>query len=178
MLAVTCRRDVRVEVEEIVRVVFGFDHGQPRTNTARIDPDGVHRAEVDHYAAIADRGARGGVPAAAHRHVEVARAGEGGGRDRVWCRGALGDDGRPAVDLRVPHPSPWLEAWIAGREHESVHRHAQSGDPLDGLRCHGWSPRPRAAGLGRRAVVSPGHQPRVQAPYGTCGDEMEAVRQS
>ncbi len=58
-----------------------------------IDFDPVHRPQVDHQAAVADRGAGKAVAAASNRHRQAALPGELQGGGDVGCAAAARDQG-------------------------------------------------------------------------------------
>ena len=78
-----------------------------------IDRDAAHRRQIDHHAALAHPGARRVVAAAPDREQKtpVARDRHGNG-DALRIDGA-GNDGRPPVDVAVPHRPGLVEASIA-----------------------------------------------------------------
>jgi hypothetical protein len=70
--------------------------------SVRLDDDLVHRREIDHEAAIADRITRPTVPAAPHGHKQIALTRKCDGMPNVFGRAALGDQRRPLVVHPVP----------------------------------------------------------------------------
>ena len=86
----------------------------------RIDPDPLHRREVDHEAAVAERVAADAVTARSHRHLESALAGEADRGDDVGDSGAARDAGRAAVDRAVPDPARGVVALVARADHGAV----------------------------------------------------------
>ena len=79
----------------------------------RIDGDLVEPGEVDHDPAVARRVAERAVPAATDRDLEVALAPEPDGRDDIVDAGRPDDDGRPAIEDRVPDPASIVVCGIA-----------------------------------------------------------------
>ena len=68
----------------------------------RIDADPLHRPQIDHDAAVADRQAGEAVAAAADRDLEPRLASESQRGDHVGHVGAAGDQRRGSVDRPVP----------------------------------------------------------------------------
>lgn len=68
----------------------------------RIDPGARHRRQVDHQAAIGDGVPGDGVAAASDRGQQVVFAAEPDGGHHVGGIAAAGDQGGPALDMRVP----------------------------------------------------------------------------
>jgi hypothetical protein len=77
--------------------------------------DALHRGQVDHETAVADRRAGRVVIAAAHGHEQPVRSREIHGSAHVGRVDAPGDEARPAVDHAVPDAASVVVAGRAGR---------------------------------------------------------------
>jgi len=93
----------------------------------RVDQDPLHRRQVDHQHAVADRVPGHGVPAAADRHLQVALAGEADGCHHVVGAGAAGDQRRPPVDRAVPELACLVVPLLSRLEQRTTERGAQPG---------------------------------------------------
>ena len=91
----------------------------------RVDPDPLHRREIDHEAAVAERMTADAVAAGAHRHKEATLAREANRRDDVRDSGAASDAGGAAVDRTVPDRARRVVAFVVGTEHSAAERAAQ-----------------------------------------------------
>ena len=85
--------------------------------------------EVDHDAVVADRAAGDAVTAAADGEGEIVGAGEGDGGGDVMGVAALDDEGRVAVDHRVPDLALGVVAGIGGGDDVAAH---VAAEPVDG----------------------------------------------
>jgi hypothetical protein len=96
----------------------------PDRSRQGIDPHPGHRGEVDHHAALALGVSGDGVAAASHRHRQLPLPAEANRGQHVGGPRTAGDDGGPALDVRVPDLPGGLAALVAGFEHRSQ-------EPLD-----------------------------------------------
>ena len=91
-------------------------HGARR----RVDSDSLHRREVDHEAAVAQRLTADAVATRAHRYEQISLACEVDRRDDVGDAGAAGDPGWAAVDRAVPDRAGLVVAFVLGADHRAV----------------------------------------------------------
>ena len=116
---------------------------RPGRTRHRIDPDPLHRREVDHEAAFAERVTADAVAAGAHRYQQVSPAGEVNRGDDIGDSRAASDAGGAAVDRSVPDRTRGVVARVGGKDHRAAEAGAQVLD-FDGRRlrdrrpgCHG-----------------------------------------
>ena len=95
-----------------------------RRPRCRVDADALHRRQVDHEPAIAERMPADPVATGAHRDEQIALARVANGRDHVGDAGAARDAGRPAVDRAVPDPAALVIA-DARRQQQLAAQHAR-----------------------------------------------------
>ena len=146
---------------EVAEQAAGVGDGGP---CARVDPHRAHRREVEHHAAVADRVPGDVVPAAAHRHHEVALAGEGEAAHDVVRAAAADDHQRPPVDHGVEHRAGLVVARVVGGE--------DFGGEVGGQRQHATSV---ATAANRRLS---GHGARPVLAVVKCGTRRREVRDS
>jgi hypothetical protein len=134
-------------------------HGAP----GGVDLDPLHRRDVDHDAAVADREPDHAVTAAAHRQRQLALARVPDRRRDVGRRSAAGDDLGAAIDHRVEHSAGVLVARVAGHDRVAGESPAEAGVHGCGGESHlrpfvGWTPMvpgPGAAFVGESPYPAP-----------------------
>ncbi len=122
--------DRRQPVELRLAVELAPEHAglSARGARRRIDPDPLHRREVDHEAAFAERVTADAVAAGAHRHRQVSLAGEANRGDDIGHSRAAGDAGGAAVDRSVPDRARCIVARVGGQDHRAANAGAQALD--------------------------------------------------
>ena len=103
-----------VLLRSAVDVAPGGTGLDPHRAALRIDMHVAQLGQVDHEAAVGDRGAGHIVPAAADGDGEVVSASERHALAHVRHPGAARDQGRVAVDHAVPHAAGLVVAAVAG----------------------------------------------------------------
>jgi hypothetical protein len=93
-----------------------------RGERRRIDSDSLHRREVDHEPAVAERVAADAVATGAHANQQITLAGEADRGDDVGDAGAPGDARWAAVDRAVPDRAGLVIALVVGTDHQAVDR--------------------------------------------------------
>jgi hypothetical protein len=81
-----------------------------------VDANRAQRRQVDHQAALRHRDPQDAVAAAANPQLQVVRTAEAHRGGDVGGAGAAGDDRRPPVDHRVPHPPGLVIGILAGQQ--------------------------------------------------------------
>jgi hypothetical protein len=97
----------------------------PRRARLRVDPDPLHRAEVDDDAAVADRQARIAVASAPHGDPEAGARRKPDRRDHVRHAAAARDQRREAIDRAVPDLAVLVVGRVAGPDELALERRAQ-----------------------------------------------------
>jgi hypothetical protein len=82
-----------------------------------VDPDALHRTEIDHDSSVAYRVPGVAVPAAPDRDEETVRPREADRPDDVGDTRATGDERRAAVDRCVPYPAMLVVGLVPGPDH-------------------------------------------------------------
>ena len=93
-----------------------------------VDPDAFHAGQVDRQTAIAERGAGDVVTTGAHRHGQIVVPGEGERVQHVRHTSTMGDEGRVAVDHRIPKRSRRVVSIVARNKHVAAQSCAQVRD--------------------------------------------------
>ena len=106
----------------------------------RIDGHAVHRAEMDHHPALADRVARVVVSAAAHRELEALRAREADRFGDLVGGVAARDERRLAIDGAVPDRTRAVVLRLTGRQHLPAETAAERLDASNSWIGHGTPP--------------------------------------
>jgi hypothetical protein len=128
----------------------------PRAPALRIHPDGAHRGQVDHQAAVRDAQSEHAVPAAAHADLELALAAVADGVGHVVRGRAANDRPRAAIDHGVPHRPGGVVSVGAVFEEPALGRSTHhgagfSGPPRDGST---GAPPGRRYGFPYRAAIA------------------------
>ena len=101
-----------------------------RRPRCRVDADALHRRQVDHEPAVAERMPADPVATGAHRDEQIALARVANGRDHVGDAGAARDAGRPAVDRAVPDPATGVIVDARRQQQLAAQRAPQLVEPL------------------------------------------------
>jgi hypothetical protein len=89
----------------------------------RVDPDALHRREVDHQAAVGDRQASDAMAAAANGHLNILLAGKIHRVHHIGDGPAPGDERGALVDKAVVHPTGFLVHRVGGVDQLTSERH-------------------------------------------------------
>jgi hypothetical protein len=129
----------------------------PRSATLRdsdaglgVDANTFHQSEVDQQPIVAGTEPGETVTAASDRDRKIVLVGESDRGDHVGTTGRSGDQGRPAIDARIPHLTDVVVVGVRRRQDGPAHRPAQQvcgnfGLGLRGgicVRCHGCQDAP------------------------------------
>ena len=90
-----------------------------------IDSDALHRREVDHQPAVAERVPADAVATGADRDQQIALAREAHRRDHIGHARAAGDAGRMAVNRAIPDPAGSVVAGAGRQQQLSAERSAE-----------------------------------------------------
>jgi hypothetical protein len=135
----------RQPVELRLAVELAPEHAglRPRRSRLRVDPDALHRREVDHEPPIADRMPGDAVTTGANRDHQITLAREAHCRDHVGHTRAASDAGRMAVDRAIPDHASSVVAGARRQQQLSAERSTElvERDRLQG-RCLWWYGRP------------------------------------
>ena len=119
--------------------------GAPRD---RIDGHAVHRTEVDHHPAVADRVPRVVVAAAAHRELEALSAREANRVGDLLGGVAARDERRLPIDRAVPDRTRAVVLRLTGRQHPPAETAAERLDASNSWIGHGTPPVRTARSVG------------------------------
>ncbi len=100
----------------------------------RVDGHRVHRGQIDHQAAVAERKARVVVPTATNRNLQPGLAGEGQGRHDIGARGTAHNDRGATVDGAVPDGNRLVVAGLTRQCDHAAHVGLQVCDRTGCLR--------------------------------------------
>jgi hypothetical protein len=103
---------------------------RPDAALRRIDPDALHRAEVDHQPAVADCTTRDIMATAAHGDFEAGRDTEPQRIHNIRRSRALGDEGGPLVNHAVVDTAHIVVGRISGSEQRTGKAVPQSGEAI------------------------------------------------
>jgi len=99
-----------------------------RRSPLRVDPQALHRREIDHEPAVTHRGAGDVVAAASHGDEKIARACETHGGPDVGGAGAARDEPGTTIDRAVPDRTGGVVLRVPGTDELSAEVLRQVGE--------------------------------------------------